>query len=496
MALAPRLDLRLGQTLVMTPQLRQAIQLLQYSNLEVQAWVEQELERNPLLERDESPQLEGTEISLPPLEAEPLPPLGEPEREVIGSGEGPPLDADFGNVYDTGTASDGYAPAFGLAGRGGRSDFEEDERDLGDLAPQRRSLREHLAEQLCLTFDDATDRLIGACLIAGLDGAGRLVMDLEALASRLACPRERIEGVLARMQRFDPPGVFARNLRECLEIQLREQNRYDPAMAALLDNLDLLAKRDLRRLREVCGVDAEDLAEMIAELKRLDPKPGAGFDPDPVATVIPDVLMRPANDGGWIVELNPETLPRVIANGAYHAKVLRAARSKEERAFIAEHWANATWLVKSLAQRASTILKVAAEIVRRQDAFFRHGITHLRPLILRDIAQAVDLHESTISRVTANKSIATPRGVLEMKFFFSNAVGGAGGEGHSAEAVKARIKALIAAEDPDNVLSDDAIVSVLRREGVDIARRTVAKYREGMGIPSSVQRRREKAVPV
>ncbi len=495
MALAPRLDLRLGQTLVMTPQLRQAIQLLQYSNLEVQAWVEQELERNPLLERDESPRLEGGEPPLTPPEPEPLPPLGEPEREALGAGDGPPLDADFGNVYDAGTVSDGYAPAFGVAGRGGRSDFEEDERDLGDLAPQRRSLREHLAEQLRLTFDDATDRLIGACLIAGLDGAGRLVMDLEALAARLGCPRERIEAVLARMQRFDPPGLFARNLRECLEIQLREQNRYDPAMAALLDNLDLLAKRDLRRLREVCGVDAEDLAEMIAELKRLDPKPGAGFDPDPVATVVPDVLMRPSDDGGWVVELNPETLPRVIANGAYHAKVLGAARSKEERAFIAEHWANATWLVKSLAQRASTILKVAAEIVRCQDAFFRHGITHLRPLTLRDIAQAVGLHESTISRVTANKSIATPRGVLEMKFFFSNAVGGASGEAHSAEAVKARIKALIAAEDPDSVLSDDAIVAVLRREGVDIARRTVAKYREGLGIPSSVQRRREKAVP-
>ncbi|MCS6854513.1 MAG: RNA polymerase factor sigma-54 [Elioraea sp.] len=495
MALAPRLDLRLGQTLVMTPQLRQAIQLLQYSNLEVQAWVEQELERNPLLERDESPPLDGSSIPAAP-EPEPLPPLGEPGLEAITAGEGPPLDADFGNVYDAGTTADGaYAPSGGVPGRGGRADFETDDRDLGDLAPQRRSLREHLAEQLRLTFDDATDRLIGACLIAGLDAAGRLVLDLDGLAARLACPRERIEAVLARMQRFDPPGVFARSLRECLEIQLRELNRYDPAMAALLDHLDLLAKRDLKRLREVCGVDAEDLAGMIAELRRLDPKPGAGFDPEPLATVVPDVLMRAAEDGGWIVELNPETLPRVIANGAYHAKVLGAARSKEERAFIAEHWANATWLVKSLAQRAATILKVAAEIVRRQDAFFRHGITHLKPLILRDIAQAVDLHESTVSRVTANKYIATPRGVLEMKFFFSNAVGGAGGEAHSAEAVKARIKALIAAEDPDNVLSDDAIVAVLRREGVDIARRTVAKYREGLGIPSSVQRRREKAVP-
>jgi len=495
MALAPRLDLRLGQTLVMTPQLRQAIQLLQYSNLEVQAWVEQELERNPLLERDDSPALD--DAAAPAAEPEPLPPLGEPGREAIGASEAVPLDADFGNVYDPGTAADGaYAPGAGAIGRGGRPDFEEDDRDIGDLAPQRRSLREHLAEQLRLTFDDATDRLIGACLIAALDGAGRLTIDLDGLAARLAAPRARIEAVLARMQRFDPPGVFARSLRECLEIQLREQNRFDPAMAALLANLDLVAKRDFKRLREVCAVDAEDLAGMIAELRRLDPKPGAGFDGEPAASVIPDVLLRASNDGGWIVELNPETLPRVIANGAYHAKVLGAARSKEERAFIAEHWANATWLVKSLAQRASTILKVAAEIVRRQDAFLRHGITHLKPLILRDIAQAVDLHESTVSRVTANKYIATPRGVLELKFFFTNAVGGLGGETHSAEAVKARIKALVAAEDPDAVLSDDAIVAVLRREGVDIARRTVAKYREGLGIPSSVHRRREKAVPL
>jgi RNA polymerase sigma-54 factor len=491
MAIGPRLDLRLGQALVMTPQLRQAIQLLQFSNLEVQAWIEQELERNPLLERDDRPG-ENAEAAPAPEET---PPLADAREAVAAAGEAP-LDADFSNVYDAGSAADGgYAPGAGGGGRGGRSDFEEDGRDVEDLAVERRSLREHLAEQLRLSIADPTDRLIGAYLIAGLDPAGRLALDLDALACSLGCARARIEAVLGRMQRFDPPGVLARSLRECLEIQLREKNRYDPAMAALLDNLDLLAKRDMRALMAVCEVDAEDLGEMIAELKRLDPKPGAAFEAEPATTVVPDVLMRRAEDGGWIVELNPETLPRVLANGAYYARVSASARSREERTFIAEHWANATWLVKSLAQRASTILKVAAEIVRQQDAFFRHGISHLRPLILRDIATAVGLHESTVSRVTANKYIATPRGTLEMKFFFTTAIAGTTGESHSSESVRHRIRELIGAEDPEAVLSDDQIVAILKREGVDIARRTVAKYREGLGIPSSVQRRREKAIP-
>ncbi len=493
MAIGPRLDLRLGQALVMTPQLRQAIQLLQFSNLEVQAWIEQELERNPLLERDDRP---GEHTPAAPAPEE-TPPLADAREAVAAAGE-VPLDADFGNVYDAGGAADGgYTPGAGggAVGRGGRSDFEEDARDVEDLAVERRSLREHLAEQLRLSVADPTDRLIGACLLAGLDPAGRLALDLDALAGSLGCGRARIEAVLGRMQRFDPPGVLARSLRECLEIQLRELNRYDPAMAALLDNLDLLARRDMRALMAACEVDAEDLADMIAELKRLDPKPGAAFEAEPATTVVPDVLMRRTGDGGWLVELNPETLPRVLANGAYYARVSAGAKSREEKTFIAEHWANATWLVKSLAQRASTILKVAAEIVRQQDAFFRHGITHLRPLILRDIATAVALHESTVSRVTANKYIATPRGTLEMKFFFTTAISGTAGESHSSESVRHRIRELIAAEHPDAVLSDDQIVTILRREGVDIARRTVAKYREGLGIPSSVQRRREKAIP-
>ncbi len=297
------------------------------------------------------------------------------------------------------------------------------------------------------------------------------------------------------MMRFDPTGMFARDLRECLAVQLAEKNRLDPAMAAMLDNLDLLAKRDLKRLMQVCEVDSADLTDMIAELKRLDPKPGATWDATPPQPVVPDVLMRAAADGSWLLELNPETMPRVLVNQTFTARVLPKA-SKDDRNFLTEKLQTANWLVKSLQQRAQTILKVASEIVRQQDAFFRLGVGFLRPLILRDIADAVEMHESTVSRVTANKYMATPRGIFELKYFFTTAISSTtSGETHSAEAVRHRIRGMVANEPVDDVLSDDAIVAILRREGVDIARRTVAKYRDALRIPSSVQRKREKAVP-
>ncbi|MDI3309779.1 MAG: RNA polymerase factor sigma-54 [Acetobacteraceae bacterium] len=492
MLLGPRLDLRQSQSLVMTPQLRQAIKLLQAGNLEVAAFVEEELERNPLLERDER-SLPGPDDG---PRADPLPTLPEnPDSHTAAASDSlpaegaAPLDAEWDNVYDTdGSHESPY-------GRGGRADFSEDLSSIEDLAAGGRSLREHLGEQIRLTFSDPKDRLVAAQLLALVDPAGRLAMCDEALARALGCEVERVAAVRARMQRFDPTGMFCRDLRECLAVQLAERNRLDPAMQALLDNLDLLARRDRVALMRVCGVDAEDLAEMIAELRRLDPKPGAGFDAAPAPAVVPDVLMRRGPDGGWLLELNPETLPRVLVNRGFHARAMLGAHSREERAFLAERLQSANWLVKSLEQRAATILKVATEIVRHQDGFFRHGIEHLRPLILREIAEAVQMHESTVSRVTANKYLATPRGIFELKYFFTTAIPGIGGESHSAEAVRHRIRFLIETESPEAVLSDDAIVDRLRQEGVDIARRTVAKYRESLRIPSSVQRKREKAVP-
>jgi RNA polymerase sigma-54 factor len=503
MAIGPRLDLRQSQSLVMTPQLRQAIKLLQFSNVEVAAFVEEELERNPLLERDDAPEAGLDRPALdqrapapdPPgatgYEDAPAPPdSAEAARSAtLSEANAEPLDADYTQNYDPGGASDGVP-----IGRGGAADFGDDERSVEDYAEGARTLREHLSEQLRLSFSSPVDRLIGAHLIALLEPSGRLPVTPDVIAQALGVPAAKLEAVRERMLRFEPTGMFACTLRECLAVQLSERNRLDPAMAALLDNLDLLARRDLKRLMAVCEVDAADLNDMIAELRRLDPKPGANFDAAPLQPMVPDILMRAAPDGSWVLELNPETLPRVLVNQTFSTRVMAKA-NREEKAFVAEKLQTANWLVKSLQQRSQTILKVAAEIVRQQDGFFRHGVGHLRPLILRDIAESVEMHESTVSRVTSHKYVATPRGTFELKYFFTTAIAGTAGESHSAEAVRHRIREMVATENPDDVLSDDAIVAILRREGVDIARRTVAKYREALRIPSSVQRKREKAVP-
>jgi RNA polymerase sigma-54 factor len=496
MALGPRLDLRQTQTLVMTPQLRQAIKLLQYSNVEVASFIEEELERNPLLERDDSPELPNTEQAapdqLPGRIGEAVDAAQMAQTDTLPSEMAAPLDNDAGETYDAGGVADG-APA--IAGKGGANNFEIDERGIEDLADERRSLREYLGEQLRLSFDDPVDRMVGAHLIALLCPAGRLTADPAAIATAMALPLERIEAVRARMMRFDPVGLFARDLKECLAAQLAERDRLDPAMAALLENLELLARREMRRLAALCGVDMDDLAEMIAEIRTLDPKPAASYDTAPAQIVVPDILMRPNGEDAWLIEINPDTMPRLLVNERFYARIAPRAR-KEDRLFLAEQLASANWLVRSLQQRAQTILKVAAEIIRQQDGFMRHGVAHLRPLILRDIAEAVEMHESTVSRVTANKYIATPRGTFELKYFFTTAIPGTDGESHSAEAVRYRIRTLIDAEPVHDILSDDAVVVALRGEGVDIARRTVAKYREALRIPNSVQRRREKAALV
>ena len=499
MAIGPRLDLRQSQTLVMTPQLRQAIKLLQFSNIEVGAFVEEELERNPLLERDERDQ------GMPLERAAPDQVIGAnghatdaaemARSEILPTEAASPLDMGDAETYDAGGVADGAPSSFANDARGGSTDFGGDDRDIGDLAETRRNLRDYLGEQLRLSFNDPVDRMIGAHLIALLCPAGRLTARPVDIATAMAISLERVEAVRSIMQRFDPVGLFAVDLRECLAAQLAERNRLDPAMATLLDNLDLLARRETRRLMTLCGVDAEDLTQMIAEIRALDPKPGAGFDAMPAQSVVPDLLMRALPDGTWFIELNPETLPRVLVNERFYARVVPRA-GKEDKAFLSERLASANWLVKSLQQRSQTILKVAVEIVRQQDAFFRRGVAYLRPLILRDIAALVEMHESTVSRVTANKYMATPRGTFELKYFFTTAIAAtAGGDAHSAEAVRHRIRAMVTGEPADAVLSDDAIVVALRDEGVEIARRTVAKYREALRIPNSAQRKREKAVP-
>ncbi len=501
MGIGPRLELRQTQSLVMTPQLRQAIKLLQFSNIEVAAFIEEELERNPLLERDDTPDIPPERPALDQRIDGAAAPDGEPPAAdgLLDSGLLPaehdaPLDTDHAEQFDAaswegaGTGSTGTGNAG--AGGGGVDDLDA----TAQLAAPGRTLREHLGEQLRLGVRDPAERLIGAHLIALLDGAGRVLVDDGALARALGTDPALVAAVRARMMRFDPVGLFATDLRGCLAAQLAERNRLDPAMEALLDNLELLGRRELKRLQLLCEVDAEDLADMIAEIRALDPKPGAGHDAAPPVPIIPDVLMRPAPGGDWLLELNPDTLPRLLVSEAFHAKVLLRA-PKEDRAFLSERLASANWLVRSLHQRAQTILKVSGEVMRRQDGFLRKGVGHMRPLILRDIAEAVEMHESTVSRVTANKYIATPRGLFELKYFFTTAIAAtAGGESHSAEAVRHRIRGMVAQETAQSILSDDAIVAALRREGVDIARRTVAKYRDALRIPSSVQRKREKSV--
>ena len=491
-----RLELRQTQALVMTPQLQQAIKMLQLSNLELADYVDAEIEQNPLLERSESDGEDGTAINGNGAEINGAAII--PETTVLAEPSTEQFSSDAVEQWDAATGSEGDGSAdFGgdtqpWRTRNGSGDGE-DFSALDQAAARPLTLREHLLEQIGADLPNLTDRVIAAYLLDQLDEAGYLRGRLSEAAARLGCPVDRIEPVLTRLQELDPPGVFARDLTECLALQLRDRNRLDPAMQTLLDNLPLLAARNVAALMRLCRVDADDLTEMIGEIKSLDPRPGLAFDPPQAQPIIPDILMRAQPDGGWIVELNAETLPRVLVNNRYYAKISRATRNKGERDYLTDRLQAANWLIKSLHQRATTILKVATEIVEQQDGFFRHGVQSLRPLILRDIADAIGMHESTVSRVTTNKYIATPRGLFELKYFFTSAIAASrGGEAHSAEAVRFRIRHLIDREPAESTLSDERIVELLQAEGVDIARRTVAKYREAMRIPSSVQRRREK----
>ena len=502
MALTPRLELRQSQSLVMTPQLQQAIKLLQFSNLELAEYVEQELEKNPMLERDEEDHRardDGpSESADPPPSADETESLESIDFDAIQPAEieDDARDVDYDNLYsDDGSADGGLvAPQFADAGLGSGG-FDTLAPDLEETLSQKASLRDHLNGQLTMELDDPVDRLIGFHLIDMLDEAGYISGELETVAEILDCTVDRVEATLAKVQQFDPPGIFARSLSECLSLQLADKDRLDPCMKAFLDNLELLGKRDIKGLAKACGVDAEDVADMIDEIKALDPKPALAFDHSIAQPITPDVLMRPAPGGGWIIELNTDSLPKVLVNNHYYAHVSSQTRSKKEKQYITEQFQSANWLVKSLHQRATTILKVASELVQQQSAFFAKGVQHLIPLVLRDIAEAIEMHESTVSRVTSNKYMATPRGIYELKYFFTPAIAATGGGVLSAESVRHRIKALIDEEEPKKILSDDKIVENLKSEGIEIARRTVAKYRESMRIPSSVQRRRDKSAP-
>lgn len=521
MALSARLEFRQSQSLVMTPQLMQAIKLLQLSNMDLVSYVDEELERNPLLERDETDELgprsasvaddfetrgngSGENGAVAPDSADPSPSNGESVDWIdttLSSSGGDmeaALDTSLANVFPDEVPSKALDPdqlvgsSWSAAAAGGGGSFADD-RTLEAAHAAEISLADHLAEQLGLAFADGAERVMGRYLIDCLDEAGYLRTDLLEIAERLGTQESALQKILAVLQTFDPPGIFARDVKECLALQLRDKNRFDPAMQTLVENLDLLARRDFAQLKRLCGVDQEDLADMLTEIRALDPKPGHAFGAIMVQPVVPDVLVRPAPDGGWHIELNTETLPRVLVNQVYYASLPKAGLAENEKEFLSECLQTASWLVKSLDQRAKTILRVSREIVRQQDAFLTYGVEHLRPLNLKSIADAIEMHESTVSRVTSNKYMATTRGIYELKYFFTSSIAAtSGGDAHSAESVRYKIKQLIDNETANSVLSDDAIVKSLQQNGVDIARRTVAKYREAMGISSSVQRRREK----
>jgi RNA polymerase sigma-54 factor len=496
MALSAKLQIRQSQSLVMTPQLMQSIRLLQFSHLELSAFIAREMEKNPLLEL-----AEGVGSDLPGTVADGPPP--EPTGETIGAEletSTAAIEENLGtsleNVFETSPGESPATPPLSDPWKSPSSSVSLDDGAAPDLdawCAASVTLAEHLHGQAAFAFKDRIDALVAAEVIDSLDDDGYLRRETAEISSTLGISTDRVEGVIARIQTFDPAGVCARNLAECLAIQLAEKNRLDPAMKTLLGHLELLARRDFAELMRLCGVDREDMADMVQEIRELEPRPGSAFDRATVQAVAPDVIVTARPDGSWALELNPETLPRVLISRSYHATVAKACRNEADKTFLGECLQNANWLVRSLDQRAQTILKVASEIVKQQDMFLAHGVAHLRPLNLKTVADAIKMHESTVSRVTSNKYMMTPRGLFELKYFFTQAIASnSGAEAHSAEAVRHRIRQLVDGENARDVLSDDAIVEILKQSGIDIARRTVAKYRESMNIPSSVQRRREK----
>lgn len=483
--------MRQGQSLVMTPQLQQAIKLLQFSNVELAEYIEAELEKNPMLERveeeyapNENDNLENSENCELSMNNDGPDPHA--EGAIDASYEDLYNDADIPAAHAIGSTTD-----WSKAGEGRNYDDLE---GIENSISNEISLHDHLDAQAALAFTDPQDRLCAAYLIDFVDEAGYLRADMDECQTNLGIDKEKIEEIVGILQTFDPVGICARNVEECLAAQLKEKDRFDPAMQKLVANLDLLAKRDLKTIMNICEVDGEDLAQMISEIRALTPKPGAAFGASSLSAIIPDVYVKEAPNGMWVVELNNDTLPRILVNNAYCETVSRSARTEDEKSYITECHNDASWLVKSLDQRAKTILKVAKEIVRRQDGFLTYGVSHLKPLVLKDIAKIIEMHESTVSRVTSNKYIGTPRGTFELKYFFTTALSSSyGDDSHSSEAVRHQIKTLIDDEQALTPLSDDAIVEILKETGIDIARRTVAKYREAMRIPSSVQRRRKAA---
>lgn len=508
-------DLRLRQQLVMTPQLQQAIKILQLSLPELEAIVQSELEQNPMLEPlDQSPaeaasESENTEPQPGDSEGEPLPAeadglsansdddweTGAREESVVTPVETEARDAaleikelnnlekldwrEYLETYSNNWQESAPSP-----------DHDDDHRSALENTPIRRSsLEDHLMWQLRLSNLSEAEQRIGATIIYNLNDDGYLETPLEELAAQLEVEPGKVEPVLMRVQRFDPPGVAARDLRECLLAQLQTLGMEESLGAQIVkSHLDLLEKHRYNELAKIYAVAIEMIGQAAKVISVLEPKPGRDYGGEEPTYVVPDVYIHKVGED-YIVTLNREAVPRLRLAGYYQRVLNDVDVAQETRDYLQERLRSARWLVKSIYQRQQTIFKVATSIVKFQRAFFDHGISHLRPLVLKDVAEDIGMHESTISRATANKYAHTPQGIHELKFFFTSGVKASTGEDVSAETVKEEIRTLVTAEKPHNPLSDQAIAEMLRGKQINIARRTVAKYRQAMGILPSANRK-------
>lgn len=473
------LHIKQSQSMVMTPQLQQAIKILQLSNVELQEYVEQQIEENPFLDNPVS-EVENTDSEIDEKSEPDMVPDSEKDYSWDDDQVSPA-------IYDS------DSPTYTGVGKSGGSDFSENEYGIEQIASPKITLKDHIIDQINIDIIDPVQKMVALHLADMLDDNGYLSGDLNSLSQVLKCDFKEIELTLEVLHGFEPTGVFARNLQECLALQLKEKDRFDPAMQRFVENIDMFAKRDIKGLKRVCKVDEEDLLQMCEEIKALNPRPGSSFSSENVQVLYPDVFLKRGDKGKWILEINNEILPRVLVNRKYYSEVECKVNDKSSKKFLTDQFSTANWLVKALDQRANTILKVATELVMQQDGFFKKGIHFLKPLVLSDIAQKIEMHESTVSRVINGKYIATHMGIYELKYFFSSSVGSTNGiEDVSSKRIKFMIKELIEKEKGVSVLSDAKIASILKAKGIDVARRTVMKYREAMGIGSSVQRRADK----
>ncbi len=472
----------------------QSIKLLQLGHLELTAFVNEELERNPLIERDDEQRAQDNDKAKEDISdnAEENHSL----TDTLGSAEqiADSFDTDTENLFPEQVGQDSISQSTNNYKSAGEVFNNSQGADIDSYTASKITLSDHLLEQISLMFSDQLKLIISHQLVNNLDERGYLDITCEEIATLLNVEEHEVISVLKELHSCEPLGVFARDLPECLAIQLKERDRLDPLMMKLLDNLHFIAKHDFLTLEREIGASKEDISDMLSELRELDPKPALAFDGAPMQAIIADIFVRKSNDGSWLIELNSEILPRILINQNYYALVSKKLRDKQEKIFLSDCMQTANWLTKSLDQRAQTILKVATEIVRFQNGFFHHGVSKLKPMTLKMVADEIEMHESTVSRVTANKYISCERGLFEMKYFFTSALASNIGQAeHSAEAVRYSIKNLIKEESDKAILSDDKIGQMLQEElGVDIARRTVAKYRESMNIPSSIIRRRQK----